>query len=589
MTALREEGSPSLEDLDLSGSHADVIGEVELQPVADTFSAGSFSRLTRLKIDRWQGGVGCGCKVFFRAIADGHTPLLQSLEAHLDDLEEETFDEAVEIAAEAVREKKVPQIETLCLDLESLVSPGSLSALARALGSGGASSLKRLELDWSSPSNGPGGVLLDLAGALGGGGMPYLESLKLDPGFGVEEGEGASAIGEILSTGKARSLRCVEIHCPANGTLRAFCEGLCVGSTPNPEMKLDLHVWDLPAEAPASVQAGIAGLERAIRTGKLSYLRNMGSPIYHPLPHTAADPLGRALTHAGAKMVSLETISLQFAPQPPPQNEGPSQFLKALSEGRGCLPSLEALELGYPSPRLLGGEAMRQLCAVVRAGKVPRLKRVAVFISGAEDLEEDRRTQALTATLFSSYAASSREVFVGFPPAQPTVVDVRVGIFSASLTSDHLSKLSELHVSGVSGRLGVRSLCAGIGSGKLSSLRVLILQMVRLEDAESQSALSDSVDAEKLPFLRVLRLSSASLPDDGLKALTSAWMSRPPCPLQTLDLSGNHLSSEGAGTLSTFLGSRRMPALSSIILTGNLIDEMWKTLFEDAFPQIVEW
>uniref|UniRef100_A0A0G4H355 Uncharacterized protein n=1 Tax=Chromera velia CCMP2878 TaxID=1169474 RepID=A0A0G4H355_9ALVE len=585
--ALGEGGAPLLEDLDLSepigleeeGEEAEAEEGVGVQALATALSADRLSHLTRLRLVNRRDLTGGAVRSLFEAMADGKTPNLceihvDVLEIFLEDPENPLgcHDEAVEALARAVEEGRVPRLENLILELwRGNLRSAPMSSLGKALGSGGVSSLPKLELRWFFPDTdeNPGGGVLGVAECLGGGFLPLLEDLTLR--VGCRGREGGAELGEVLSTGKVPSLRKVALGWPVNEMLSALCEGLCVGSSPPSEMRMELY---LHAHSDVVHDGPISSLAKTIRSGRMSFLWKM-TPEDWVFNETTAETLGAALTHEEACLAFLEEISLMQC------GSRAKEFLQGMRGGTGRLPSLRILKAGSVSLSSF-------LPPLITAGKLPSLRELNPVVNLVP--ADHQGCQALAASLCSPHAASLRRIEVSFDYANLNAAaaaedaSVQVGTFCASLASEHLSKLQVLTVTRIREAAGVRSLCAGLGGGKLSSLRELKLREVSL--ASEAQALSSALKAEKLPGLRVLKVISASLTDDGVKSLTKGWTSQPPPPLQHLDLSHNKLSAVTEQTLKDFLISRRLPALLKIVLTGNTMEDGGLAKLRLRFPDV---
>uniref|UniRef100_A0A0G4HYB6 Uncharacterized protein n=1 Tax=Chromera velia CCMP2878 TaxID=1169474 RepID=A0A0G4HYB6_9ALVE len=511
-------------------------------------------------------------------MADGKTPDLRTIEVKVSVLEVDgvRYDEAVAAFAVMVREGGIPRIEQMRLDFYyGDLRSAPVSSLGRALGSGGASSLRELKLKWFCPwdDENPDGGVVGLAEGLGGGGMPLLEDLDLGVSFadddGGGEGEGGAELGEVLSMGKVPSLRRVRLGWPATQLLSTLCEGLCVGSSPHPMMRLEMDLKDVTSNSAIP----LSRFARAIRSGRVSYLQKLSFEWHSTLMQRSAEELGGALTHSGAGMAFLEEICIPFSHQPTEE-----AFFEALHRGPGRLPSLRKLET-------IGKRiTFSCLSALIRGGKVPSLTEINANLAGAQIQE----CQALALSLASPHAASLRSIDVTFQPAAPDPnMPAKISTFCVSLASPHLNKLQALKIRSMRSVPDLLCLCAGLGSGKFSSLSELTLNDVCLQS--EAGALSAALDAEKLPRLSTLRLHDCSLTDEGLKALTDAWKSGRPPPLQHLVLYENNLSDGAAKTLTGLLGSNRIPSLCRVILGGNEIKGSAKETLESAFPEVVSW
>uniref|UniRef100_A0A0G4H2E1 Uncharacterized protein n=1 Tax=Chromera velia CCMP2878 TaxID=1169474 RepID=A0A0G4H2E1_9ALVE len=581
--ALGDSEAPALllEDLDLSKNGQLVVGEDgeideggTIRTLANAVSAGRVSHLTRLRLNEFFDLPNDSVRSLFRAMADGKTPDLRTIEVMVSDLDEsERYDEAVDAFAVMIREGGIPRIEQIHLDFYyGDLRSAPVSSLGRALGSGGASSLRELKLKWlcSDDDENPEGGLVGLAEGLGGGGMPLLEDLDLDVIFADDGGggEGGAELGAVLSTGKAPSLRRVRLGWPGTELLSALCEGLCVGSSPPPMMRLEMDLKDLKSDS----EIPLSRFAQAIRSGRVSYLQKLSSEWHSTLMQRSAEELGGALTHSGAGMAVLEEICIPFSHQ-----RTEEAFFEALHRGQGRLPSLRKLPV-------LDGRRRTSSClaALIRGGKVPSLTEIDVRLVGAQIQE----CQALALSLASPHAGSLRSIDVSFQLAtyDPNV-PVKISAFCVSLASPHLNKLQALKVRTIGDVPGLLCLCAGLGSGKLSSLSELTLNDVCLET--QAGALSATLDEEKLPRLSTLKLIHCSLIDEGLKALTDAWKSKCPPPLEHLDVSSNNLSEGVVESLADLLGSGRIPSLSKVSIGDNKIREPAKAVLRKGWPDVV--
>uniref|UniRef100_A0A0G4FGY0 Uncharacterized protein n=1 Tax=Chromera velia CCMP2878 TaxID=1169474 RepID=A0A0G4FGY0_9ALVE len=583
--ALGEGRASLLEDLDLSengqvamGEDGELEGEGgAIRGLADAVSAGRVSHLTRLRLNKFFDLPDDSVRSLFQAMADGKTPDLRTIEVGASHLGNgDRHDEAVDAFAVMVREGGIPRIEQILLDFYfGGLRSAPMSSLGRALGSGGASSLRELKLSWECPLNdeNSGGGVVGVAEGLGGGGMPLLEDLDLDVWCGG--GEGGAELGEVLSMRKAPSLRRVRLGWPATELLSTLCEGFCVGSSPHPMMRLEMNLKDVSRNS----NIPLSRLAQAIRSGRLSYLRRLSTSLaWGEELERSAEELGGALTHSGASMAFLEEIFVVFYYKPTRD-----AFFEGLQRGPGRLPSLRKLWMAV-------GQAASCLAPLITRGQVPSLSEVELPLSKTDI----KGIQALAMSLSSPHAASLRKMEVHFglsAQADCPNAAAKVATFCVSLASPHLTKLQSLLVSSIEREnvSAVLSLCAGLESGKLSSLSELTLYGVCLQRETEAGALSAVLHREKLPRLSSLKLTHCSLTDEGLRALTDVWKSRPPPPLQSLDLTENNLSDGGAKTLADLLGSKRIPSLSKVSIQNNKIKGFAKEMLETAYPESVLW
>uniref|UniRef100_A0A0G4GVS6 Uncharacterized protein n=1 Tax=Chromera velia CCMP2878 TaxID=1169474 RepID=A0A0G4GVS6_9ALVE len=191
------------------------------------------------------------------------------------------------------------------------------------------------------------------------------------------------------------------------------------------------------------------------------------------------------------------------------------------------------------------------------------------------------------AALCSACVSSLRSLKMTFGGIASANASMEVGMFSVAISSGHLRRLEKLRVRGLRGIEEVGALCMGLGSGELSSLRVLTLGFdVRLE-RESGRAFSEAVVAEKLPRLVTLDADLA-LNGEGVRALAEGWMTRQPPPLQQLKLSRSSINSGAADALLTLLGSTRVPSLETVDLDFCSWEaERFRSMLSRAFPEII--
>uniref|UniRef100_A0A0G4HNA3 Uncharacterized protein n=1 Tax=Chromera velia CCMP2878 TaxID=1169474 RepID=A0A0G4HNA3_9ALVE len=435
-------------------------------------------------------------------------------------------------------------------------------ALGLALGGGGCPGLQKLDLAWREKGDeGVGGM----AQGLGGGRLSSLRDLSLEVRCGEEGGgEGCKALGEVLATGKVPSLRAVSLTWWCNDSFVSLCEGLSGGRVDPPTL-IDV---DLRGD---NLHFGLTCLAEVIRAGKLSGLRKFEYFGRGVLNREGGEALGEALTHANASLASLKEIIFHHQTE-----EGLTGLLSGLSRGPGSLPAFRFLRCADPFP--LPTQSVQSLSTLVSAGRVPSLSELRVDLSWIRQ----EGMQAFAAALGSSHVSALRRLDIVFCGIALRSVAVQVGMFSGALSSGHLRRLEELWVRGVRVVEEFRALCVGLGSGRLSSLHMLRLFGCRL-GAEGGRALSEVVVAEKLPSLRTLDVKCTGLTDVGVTALTEGWMSRPPPPLEDLDLSSNLLTGRVVDPFMTLLRSGRMSSLHTLSLCGNDgLDEKLTLLFSDT-------
>uniref|UniRef100_A0A0G4HUH1 Uncharacterized protein n=1 Tax=Chromera velia CCMP2878 TaxID=1169474 RepID=A0A0G4HUH1_9ALVE len=400
------------------------------------------------------------------------------------------------------------------------------------------------------------------------------------------QGAGSRQLGEVLSTRTFPSLRNVSLCWSPNQTFGALCEGLSQGSVASPVL-LNIalsQIWsyDIAWHARRADRAMVPFAD-AIRAGKLTGLQavEFGSPMLLSSAQVGGEVFGGALTHADARLTSLEEVELSGS------QKGLAEVFDSMSRGPGLLPALRKLHCCSRSP--LGVNGTRYLSEIVSVGKVPSLKDLCLNVSGCGQ----EGMAAFAAALSSPRISALRQLDVTFGaasdgPAGSHALAAELGLFSQALGGGHLRRLEELQVHGLVAIEEVRALCVGLGGGSLTSLRLLDLCDIPL-GSEGGRALSEVVIAEKLPELRILKLTSTSLTDEGLTALKEAWLtvSRLPSLLQRLRMNRNMLTSAVEDTLSALFASPRMTALYQVDLGGNdQIGNSSRSSLCDKFPDI---
>uniref|UniRef100_A0A0G4HEG5 Uncharacterized protein n=1 Tax=Chromera velia CCMP2878 TaxID=1169474 RepID=A0A0G4HEG5_9ALVE len=384
MNALGEGGWVGcvLEDLDLSGWRIDLNAEgleVGVQSLANALISGSLSHFECLKLVRRNDVCPDGLEALCRGIVSGKVMRLRTFKIqsseHPNNLEGEApdfvFDESVRALAEAAREGRIPSIRNLELDLSSgFVSPPRMSELGRALGSVGASSLQKLDLKWMCSTE---GAVVGLAEGLEGEQMSSLEDLSLNAA--CEDPEGARALGEVLSTGRAPSLRRVDLVWPASKTLSSLCEGLSVGTSPPPLMRMDLTLG-APAPGLVDYSSAMSHLSEAIRADHISFLRKIAAFGLGDNPQTLKS-FGEALTHANARLIHLEEVDFRM------QSLSAEAFLRGVGRGGSYPPALHTLSV-LSGAIHTHGPALSPLSILISEGKVPALREVKDNLAQSE-------------------------------------------------------------------------------------------------------------------------------------------------------------------------------------------------------------
>uniref|UniRef100_A0A0G4G1D9 EF-hand domain-containing protein n=1 Tax=Chromera velia CCMP2878 TaxID=1169474 RepID=A0A0G4G1D9_9ALVE len=580
--ALGVKGSPCLQEVVLPANYAWQQNPAGSLALANAFSLGHLSHLTRLTIS---GALDMTSEIFASlcgSFATGKVSRLQSLDLEICD---ENPEGGVRALAESIRGGGLRSLTNFRLNVVGCLGKveadgNSMSILGAALGSGGCPSLEKLDLDWIE--EGDEGVR-GLAEGLGGERLPCLRDLYLSlvsdyPWEGG--GEGCVALGEVLSTNKVPSLRSVKLCWSMNESLVPLCEGLSRGRV-GPPTKLEMKL--MPAGEGCNVKAGVSGLAQVIRKGKLSGLYRLTlRPEDGVVSDAEWEAFGEAFTHAEASLESLQSLCLQNGSYMN-HYDWFSAFLNGMSRGSGRLPAL--CSLSCPRRRANSKTGFEGLSALVRNGNIPSLGDLKVDLNGLGH----ERAQTFGSALSSPHISSLRRLDVSLAdPFPPFAVD-EVRVLSGGLNSGHLQGLKELCVRGLIVTDNVRALCVGLGSGKLTSLRKLNLNYSPLRPAGGR-ALSEVFVAEKLPSLQTFEASGAQLEDEGLRALIEGWMTRSPPPLRRLDLWGNRFTGAVAEDLLALLGSKRMPSLDSVILRpGQDFDEKWRRSLSEAFPDVVEF
>uniref|UniRef100_A0A0G4FRN8 Uncharacterized protein n=1 Tax=Chromera velia CCMP2878 TaxID=1169474 RepID=A0A0G4FRN8_9ALVE len=557
-TGLGVGGLPSLQELVIPyGRFTENLNAGGVVALANALSSGHLAEVRGLEIAARPDMTKEAFEGLSRSLAAGKTLLLQTLDLSVD---ADNTGEGVGNLAEGIRGGRLRSLVSLRLAASritpSLLSGNSMWALGLALGGGGCPGLQKLDLRWWEEGDGWVG---GLAEGLGGGRLSSLQGLSLEVRCGEEGGgEGCKALGEVLATSKVPSLRAVSLTCWCNQSFRSLCEGLSRGRVGPPTL-IDVGLWG------DNLQFGLTCLAEVIRAGKLSGLRKFEHFGTGVLSREEGGAFGEALTHANASLASLKEIIFHRQTE-----EGITGLLSGLSRGPGSLPAFRS----FPYTAL-PTQSVQSLSALVSAGRVPSLSELRVDLSaiGQEAM------QAFAAALGSSHVSALRRLDVIFRGTAPESAAVRVGMFSGALSSGHLRGLEELWVRGVRVVEEVRALCVGLGSGRLSSLHRLRLFGCRLGPDRGR-ALSEVLVAEKLPSLRTLEVGHTGLTDGGVTALTEGWMSRPPHPLEDLDLSSNLLTGRVVDPLMTLLRSGRVSSLHTLSLCENDdLDERSRQLF----------
>jgi len=533
-------------------------------------------------------------------LAGGAAPLLRLLEVvtHDDDDPDDDdddlivdndpggrADEGLHALAEGLSEGKLSGLEGLSLDCRSShLSVSTLSALGGAVGSVSVPSLQKLELKWYDDGN---DGLRGFSEGLGSGRLPCLRHLCLN--VCCDEVEGCRAFGRVLSTQSDRfpSLRVLQLEWDHDNALLCLCEGISEGSLPQ-FLKVDLTLCEKEG-AEERGDSSVSALAGVIRGGKIAGLQKLEFRSKPGLSRDVGRELGASLTHSQVCLSSLRELVFGepiFMGGQAAQGEGFGSFLSALVEGPNTLPALEMVINQYHFNQLCRICLDEAGCQAVAKGitekKFPSLKKLHLDCRDVGPVG----VQVLGVALSSPHASTLRSLSIelGFNLPGAPAAPGEVGMFSMALASGSLSGLHELFVETNFDIEGVRALCTGLSSFKLSSLRSLNFSFFHL-DPEKVRELAQVLDAEKLPCLQDLNLSRhpqfpiPALGNEGLRILSDAWLQRTPPPLEKLGLRRAGLTDESAPSLMALLGSGRLRFLAAVDLAGNeFSDPIWEML-----------
>uniref|UniRef100_A0A0G4HA85 Uncharacterized protein n=1 Tax=Chromera velia CCMP2878 TaxID=1169474 RepID=A0A0G4HA85_9ALVE len=614
-SALTEGRAPHVETLRLPK-----LDTPSSQALPSALDSGHLAQMHEVTLDdRYADGVG----VVTRSLVSGRTPSLRILRIKTDDSPEGDSDEVLGALADGLRGGGLRSLADLDLQIVDEVSSERMSEFGRALGAGGASSLKRLSLSWNYVVDGIAG-------------------------------EGCKSLGEVLITRKIPSLRKLELVWDVDSSLEGLAEGLGVGS-----FSADVLV-DLGFRSYDDNDRGLQKVAALICAGKILGLRKIGVEAdADPIGENGARALGEALTHsereAGVILQAFEELDIdEYAFK---NARALSCLFRGIAAGAGSLPSLHKLSVTdlvedegigplaqslaecitkgkFPKLRnlcfipyrnesiSLGQEGMQALSLAlcsphakslrsltlrsveqdfvaasplaecITKGKFPRLRKL--HFACDEDVSIRREgMQALSLALCSPHAKSLRGLTLSLEESKEmednskvrAAEAVQMGLLSLAFSCGQLSGLQELKFEGKLCSESLSALSVGLGSGKLRSLRSLELQTVPLGDDEGTSNLCQALSAEKLPELRCLKLGSVS--DAGLKKIVKAWGEATPPPLEKLDLSGTAVGDEGVLALIGLAGTGRVPMLGDVRV-GRFVSSGTRTVLESFFPHTVE-
>uniref|UniRef100_A0A0G4HGZ4 Uncharacterized protein n=1 Tax=Chromera velia CCMP2878 TaxID=1169474 RepID=A0A0G4HGZ4_9ALVE len=549
------ESCASLEELVIPNGGGCPYTPEGVEALAEAFRSGRLSNLRVLKMSNRHDLTGETFPELCRSLAvGGRVSLLETLELFVP--EDENAEEGVRDLSEAIRRGGLCKLRNLKLNFFTCVGRNSwtLSELGLALGGGKCLCLETLDLRWKEVGDeGVGG----LADGLGMGGLPSLRHLYLEIRCGqraAEEGGGCVSLGEILSTNKVPSLRSVYLDWTFDESFAALCEGLSRGSVSPP---LLVEMWLEDARGPDS-DGGAIKLAEVIRAGKLSGLRTLRLMGFDGVSRPVGVELGEAMTHSAASLHFLEEMGVYW------RGGCTADFLEGLSRGTGSLPRLHTFSFPHFGSTI-GTVGAQSLSALMAAGRVPALRDLTPSLNGIRE----EGMQAFAAALSSPNVTALRNLELKFGVADGAAnVVAHVNMLSVVLSSGRLRRLEDLCLSGLGTIEEVLSLCVGLGSGELSSLRKLQIRDSKL-GVEGGRALSEVLIAQKLPCLRAFGAQKAMLTDGGVSALLDGWTSRDPPPLHHLNFLSNSLTNEVVDPLLRLFDSQRVPALESVNLDCN--------------------
>uniref|UniRef100_A0A0G4HXR8 Uncharacterized protein n=1 Tax=Chromera velia CCMP2878 TaxID=1169474 RepID=A0A0G4HXR8_9ALVE len=650
-TSLKEGKAPSLQVLDLGGNDMRAEG---VGGLAGAVAAGTLSslRVLILKANRVAAELDYEFWDFsgLAALFSHQFPALEELDVSGNGLQgDDDADTAAPMIGEALEAGRLAVIRKLNL-LDTKIREDDLTALCAALAAGRVPSLQELHLCRVDDSPAEA-----LALALDSGHLSQLTELILEDDPECFS-EGVGVVMRRIGSGKPLSLRTIKIkvahemtgqvHTHVDEILGGLAQGLRERKlTSLEDLDLDFgqrNFW-IPPEA-------VRELGLALGAGGLSSLRRLALS-WKEDEDAGVGALAESLGSGG--LASLEELSLKELRRPKhPEERGSAEGCRALGEmlSTGKVPSLrnvvlkwwvdtglqglaEGFRVGslspdvlvdlclrpiiFPDNERLTTAAVKEVADLIRDGKVPGLRKLAVdgsldrWTSGkiegdaacdlgaaltamclrcpplAECITKGKfpklrnlrfssdhfpislgqeGMQAFALALCSPHAKSLRSLTLrseerGNDRKALGAQTAQMSALSLALSFGQLTALQELTLKGRLFIESVSALCVGLGSGKLRSLRSLELPHLTLGDDEGTSALSQALSAEKLPALRCLILGS--LNDNGLKRLAEAWHDTTPPPLEKLDLSGSQVrfTDLGVMALASLRRAGRLPLL----------------------------
>uniref|UniRef100_A0A0G4H1L8 Uncharacterized protein n=1 Tax=Chromera velia CCMP2878 TaxID=1169474 RepID=A0A0G4H1L8_9ALVE len=566
-------------------------GETEASTALSVAVASCHQRLSELTELKWREKSGLfrsGSVRLAQCLAGGSVPLLESLviQPWGGDTENDGIREGVNALANGLAEGKLLRLENLELDFFACVCPSAaLSALGRAIAPDVLPNLQTLVLKWEGDE-----ALVGLAGGLGSGCLTSLRVLSLCVAW--EGGEGCRTFGRVLSTQSENfpSLELLKLEWEPDDALFGLCEGIYEGRL-SPLVKVDLQ---LNGWGGAEFQAGasVSALSGVIRAGKIPGLQKLGFMSRLGISRENGRELGAALTHANVCLSSLKELFFDepiFSGGQEAQGKGLGALMSALVEGPSTLPGLETIEtrwnLDQPARICIDECGARAVATGITTRKFPSLERLILDCRDVGPVG----VQAFCLALSSPEAVKFRSLSIELGFANVQVADgAEVGMFSLALASGHLSGLEELLVESNYDLGGVRALCAGLGSGKLSSLRSLDFSFFNLCLARVRE-LAEVLDGDRLPSLQDLNLcrsphAFSRWGDEGLRALSNAWLQRKAPPLEKLNLKDNGLTDASAPSLMVLLGAGRLEFLLTVNLARNEFSSSVWNILTATFP-----
>eukprot|EP00820_Chromera_velia_P008916 Cvel_644.t1-p1 / transcript=Cvel_644.t1 / gene=Cvel_644 / organism=Chromera_velia_CCMP2878 / gene_product=hypothetical protein / transcript_product=hypothetical protein / location=Cvel_scaffold19:193683-195314(-) / protein_length=544 / sequence_SO=supercontig / SO=protein_coding / is_pseudo=false len=318
----------------------------------------------------------------------------------------------------------------------------------------------------------------------------------------------------------------------------------------------------------------ILALSAVLRAGKIPGLRKVefDESFGLVLGREAGKAFGEAFSDAVVCLSALEEIKLVGDIFRDGEEEGMEALLEGMCGGLQGLPSLKTLRCLQTTGNVavyLGEKGAQALGAGLSTGRFPSLSSLWLTCNYVEN----KGMQALCGGISSPKAPRLRSLCLElgdcFDPAVPAQVEILSGVFAGG----SLSRLDFLSLEGNFAPAEATTLCRlGSGKARLSQLTTLDLSQMVLH-TEHVRAFAEISDAQRFPWLQKLVMSasletldSTGMTDEGLRALTDAWVDRDPPPLCEWDLEDNALTDEGASCLVSLLSSGKMSGLQEVNL-----------------------